>query len=210
MSEIFEREEEYGNSLGRVNNTGYNGTQWVALRADQSTRSLQTIEYEHHEIHDGSAFHNHMWADVSANDVLDIRLVTPDTDKHLHIGYQFDAEGEFHVTFLKNIAIVNTGTALSSINHDHNSGKTSGMVAFDYVTNVSVAAANTDTNTSVASVAFKMVLGSGKQIGGDTDHSAEQILKRDEGYCIRFENQSPATKYVNWSFHWYEHTPKDA
>ena len=60
---------------------------WQEVRADASTWSLQTIEYEHHEIHSGSSFtcwHSET-APTDTNDRTVITFLTPSGTKYLHI-----------------------------------------------------------------------------------------------------------------------------
>ena len=63
------------------------------LRMDASTHTLQTIEYEHHEIHSGSHFFVHGYLDIAgANDVLDFTWQMPDSTKEIHWNWTIDFE----------------------------------------------------------------------------------------------------------------------
>jgi hypothetical protein len=58
---------------------GYNGNNWHWVRIDRSTRSLQTIDYAHHELHGGSLFSASGAADVAGAGTLILTFKTPDT-----------------------------------------------------------------------------------------------------------------------------------
>ena len=62
---------------------------------DKSTRAVETIEYEHHEIHDGSSFHAfHADTDVADNERIVLSFKTPSTTKWIHMLGEVTASGE--------------------------------------------------------------------------------------------------------------------
>jgi len=184
---------------------------YVGLNAgvDSSTNAIETISYAHHEAHAGSHYQNEMFVAVPADDILDIRFVTPASTKWLHWIIEYNTEAEFEFTMYEVITITNAGTALTAINNNRNSTNTSGLTAFDYITNVNIAAANSDTGLGSAIILGQGHTGSGRsQAGSSFDRGAEIILKSGTGYCLRFDNESNAEKYVDWKMEWYEHTNK--
>lgn len=179
-------------------------------RLDAATHSIQTIDYAHHEVHAGDSYHNEFYVDVLADDILDIRLVTPATTKWLHWVWEYKTEAEFIVTFYEGVTITNPGTALTALNADRNSNNTTGLTTFDYILNTDLAAANADTSIASATIIGKAHSGSGSKQVGEGRRDLELILKQNTGYCIRFDNGTNATKYVDWFMGWYEHTNKTA
>jgi hypothetical protein len=191
--------------------TTINGVDFISGKSgvDSVTETLQTIEYDHHEIHNGNAYCNHFWVDVPADDVLDLRLVTPNTTKWIHLTRAFSAEAEFHVTLYETISITVAGTSMTARNQNRNSSNTTGLTAFDYIVNTSVGNANNDTDITGATAIQKWIIGSGRSVGGETAARDEVILKQNTGYSFRFENQSNAIKWIQWDLCWYEHTNKN-
>lgn len=186
------------------------GKFWPA-KNDRATDCIAIVDYEHHEIHDGSHFFNVRHVDVPANDILDIRFTTPDTTKWLHMTYQFETEAEYIADLYEGVTIVNPGTALTAINNDRNSTNTSGLTLFDYIVNVDVANANVDTVIASATLLLDVHTGTSGFLtssGGSAKRENEIILKQNTSYSFRFANQSGTTEYVAWAFKWYEHTNK--
>ena len=58
------------------------------LRMDASTHSIQTIEYEHHEIHSGSHYYIEGHTTLANTAVLRVKLVTPNSDKYSHFVWE--------------------------------------------------------------------------------------------------------------------------
>jgi len=182
-------------------------TEYAAARLDKATHYITTITTPHEKIHASVGFESKWYVDVLADDILDIRFVTPDTLKWPHFTFNFITEAEFIFHFYRTISITVAGTNLLAVNCNHNSDNETGLTAFDYILNVDITAANSDTNLSGATELERTKTGSGRSIVGASSASRiEAILKQNTGYCMRFENKTNATKYVDWLLAWYEHT----
>lgn len=180
------------------------------IHTDKATNQLETIDYAHHEIHSGSSYFNEEFIQVPANDVLDIRWQTGDAAKWSHWLIHIITESEFHLTFYEDVkALTNPGTALTGKNRDRNSTKTSNWQTFDYIINTNLENANADTDLTDAVTLGTAASGSGRNKSGEGGHEEELILKQNSIYCLRFENQSGAQKYVDYLMEWYEHTNKE-
>jgi len=198
-------------SLWKALTGTYDGTNYDKVRIDASTNSLQTVDYAHHEIHSESAYFNEEFIQVPANDVLDIRFETGNATKWSHWLMHIITEGEFHITFYEDVNAFTEAdqVALTAKNRNRNSGNTSNWQDFNYIINTNLANANADTDLD--SPTFTMgtaASGSGRNKSGEGGHEEELILKQNSKYCMRFENQSSATKYVDYVMDWYEHTNK--
>ena len=77
-----------------------------------------------------------------------------------------------------------------------------------HIINVDLAAANADTDISGATVLAMAKTGTGRRQPGEGGHDEELVLKQNTGYCLRFENQTNAAKYVDWILDFYQHTAK--
>jgi len=109
--------------VGLVNANG-NG-----LGVDLSTRSLQTIDYAHHEIHAGSTYrvqHNDdaIPATASSGELV-IAFTVPDQAKEPHMTWEFIHEGNMTMTVYEGVTIATNGTARSVKNSNRNSSNTS-------------------------------------------------------------------------------------
>jgi len=182
-----------------------NNTDTRVARIDPSTNSLQTIEYEHHEIHSGSHFFISDVADIAINTVFDIQFTTPNTTEWVHFTFKLDCEAETEWYIYENVTIVTPGTGITPLNNNRNSAHASTATVAS-ISNTSVANANADTTVAAATVLMHGIIGAGRS-GGDDQRSREIILKQNEDYCFRAI--ANAAGYVDFTMDWYEHTDKD-
>ena len=176
------------------------------LRADASTWTIQTIEYEHHEIHSGSHYEYDSFVDLGAAATRDIRIVTPDTEKWAHIVWEVDVEDETAWFLYEDAVIVAAGTAIVPYNSNRNSANTS-KLTMTYIDNDGVANANLDTTVSGATTLGSGVTPVGIFTGGGDERNHEIILKQNTTYSLRFIANSAGI--VDYAFSWYEHTDKN-
>ena len=189
---------------------GYNGTNWHPVRIDASTRTMQTIEYEHHEIHGGSHYNVHGFLDiVGVDDVLDFTWQMPDTTKEIHWLWQIYTEKAIAwYIYMDAVATNGLDNTITPINSDHKHivDKPS-VTVLKYELQADLATANADTDVTTATVIASGRLGDNKG-GGVAGRGNESILKRNSLYCLRAV--ASAAGYINFDMNWYEHTPKEA
>lgn len=183
----------------------YTDEQIEALRMDASTHTLQTITYEHHEVHGGSMFEVITYVDLPINNVWDVQITTAASDKWCHFLGAFNTENETNWWFYEGVTINVAGTALASYNSNRNSTNTASMTLAS-ITNADIADANADTAVASATTLFSGISGSGRS-GGQASRQEELILRANTDYSLRFE--AAVAGYVNISLYWYEHTDKD-
>lgn len=177
----------------RINDTTVKG-----LRGDASTESQMTIDYAHHEIHDGTNFIVESWADVTgAAATYDLGITTPDTTKWAHLLMNFMAEAGFTITVYEG-ATFTGGTPVTAFNSNRNSA-TAATVAFVLAPTVTVL------GTQITS----WKIGSGTATGGVGGTRAERILKQNTKYLVRFTKLAAGTDYINYLFDWYEHANRN-
>jgi len=68
---------------------------------DASTHSLQTIKYEHHEIHSGSHYYIEGHTTLGVAEVLYAKIVTPDTAKWAHFAWKISSNGILESTLFE-------------------------------------------------------------------------------------------------------------
>jgi len=178
----------------------------VQLRADASTHSIQTIMYEHHEIHAGSHYFVDGYADLSINQVLDFTWLMPDTTKWIHLTWHLSCESETLYQVYEGATATNPlANTYTPVNSNRNSANTSGTT-MKYEIQANLAAANGDTSVAAATLIQSGIVGSGRD-SGSASRSEEIILKQNTLYCLRAT--ANAAGYINFTMNWYEHTAKD-
>ena len=187
---------------------GYNGTNWHEARIDTSTRSFQTIEYEHHEIHAGSHFFVDGFLDiVGANDVLDFTWQMQASTKWVHWIWSIFTEkaGAWYI-YEDAVATNALANTITPFNNNRNI-ETASITVMKYELQADLTAANADTAIGAATLIASGKLGDNKS-GGSDGRNDELVMKQGGLYCLRFI--ASAAGYVNFKMHWYEHTDKAA
>jgi hypothetical protein len=178
----------------------------VNAQLDASTGAIETIEYEHHEIHSGSHYHVQSSIGLPAiNDVLDFTWQMPDTTKWIHWTWELDTEkGVAWYIYEGVIANNPLSEPVTILNSNRNSAKTSATV-MKYELQADLATANVDTDVTSAILVANGASGAGQKAGASERHH-EMVMKQGSLYCLRAV--AGAAGYINFDMHWYEHTDK--
>ena len=171
------------------------------VRIDASTNSLQTIEYEHHEIHGGSSFHT---SDVREVDTTTFKwqVTTPAGTKYSHIVFNIECTGEMLLLVTEGSDRTD-GTALVEINRNRVGTPTvAGTIITHTPTGGTTDGATTIFTTRVGSTG----VGSKTLSGGGSRGNNEYILKPSTKYVVSVTTY--ATVNVSLELDWYEHTDK--
>lgn len=172
------------------------------IQIDSASNVLEIIEYEHHEIHEGSSFVVRNVVDLAQNAVFDIQITTPNTTRWAHMILSLDVEAETQWWFYENVTINTPGTACSCYNRNRNSA-TATVLTVKSISNASIADASADTGTATAISLINGIEGAGKKLGGESNSRHEFILKQNATYSLRFLATSAG--FVDWFLDWYEH-----
>lgn len=176
------------------------GTDDRAATIDLATNAINTIDYEHHEVHAGSTFRININKDVVNGGTYNVCFTTANATKwpHLHIEINLEVEGE--ILFYEGITSWTGGTALTPLNADRNSATVSNITDMVFDATITLGSPTTLDHE---------VLGSGKSNGGARGTRAEWVLKQNTKYAIVVNNQAAgASNETNISLDWYEHTNK--
>lgn len=174
----------------------------ISPKVDDTTGVVMIIDYIHHETHEGNSFVVKKVNDLTINNVSDIQIVTPNTNKKLHMRFAVECEAETNWWIYEGVSIETQGTELTSINRNRNSDNTSAASIYQ-ILNASIGDANADTDISSAILIASGIAGSGKS-NVDVDASYhEYILKKDTTYSFRYE--AAAAGYIDLTLNWYEH-----
>jgi len=174
----------------------------VSAEVDNTTKTIQVINFPHHEIHEGDHYFIRDVVDLAINNVYDIQITTPNTTKWSHLVGVVIPENEMEFYFYEGVIINTPGTIITARNNNRNSVNVSGMVIAG-ILNTSIANANSDTAIGSAIQLEHGIVGSGRT-GGIVEREMEIILKQNTSYSLRFI--ANAAGYTNFNLLWYEHT----
>ena len=168
---------------------------------DNSTSSIQTIDYEHHEVHAGDHYFVISHQDLAINNVLQFTWQMPNTTKWIHWKFQLDTESETLWQVYEGGSITNAlASEVTPLNSNRNSGNTSGT-AMRYEVHADLASANTDVTPTT--LIMSGISGAGKS-GGNDQLVHELVLDQNQLYVLRAT--ATAAGYIDFSMQWYEHT----
>ena len=199
---------------------GYNGTNFHEVRIDQSTRSLQTIEYEHHEVHSGSSFTCHFANNVTnIGEMTAIAFNTPAGTKYIHLTITAAATGGASVGLYEAPSIdANEGTELAIYNHNRTMTENTSIVSSIVTTPVvnkatsynETQAANANISTTTPLLLKYVGTGGKGAIGGESRGTAEFVLAASTQYVVLMTSLTNDDSVNNITLDWYEHTDKAA
>lgn len=166
---------------------------------DKSTWTLQTIEYEHHEIHSGSHFFYTDKNTLASAGTVVYLVTTPNTTKWAHMTMQI------------------SGSAITTIDIYEGSDRTGTTLQTTWNNNRNSSTAATTTihkgvsgGTTDGTLMFTRSSGSATQqsrTGVETQRSGEVILKQNTKYLMRITSGTN-DNLTNAQLEWYEHTDK--
>ena len=169
------------------------------VRMDAATNVLATIEYEHHEIHDGSSF---VVREVQSVDTTTFKwlITTPATTKYAHMIFNVSCTGEMLVVVTEGADRVD-GDLITPVNRYR--------VGSPAAATVVVSRAPTEGATDGAIVLTTQRVGAtgvaSKTIeSGEARGIAEYVLKPATKYIVAITTY--AAVYVSIGLDWYEHT----
>ena len=189
------------------------------VRIDGSTNSLQTIEYEHHEVHSGSSFTCHYANEVTnIGEMTAIAFNTPAGTKFIHLTITAAATGGASVGLYEVPSIdVDEGTELAIYNHNRTKTATESIVSsIATVPVVNKATSYNEVQAAGANITLTTPLllkyigtGGKGSIGGEGRGTSEFVLAASTQYVILMTSLTDDTVVNNITLDWYEHTDKD-
>lgn len=163
--------------------------------------ALTVISYPHHEIHSGSmyeaAYKSPEASDIADNANLDI-LIQVGAARTNHTVFDVSAGGDCEVFLYEGTTTSDVGTAMSEVNLNRASTRTSGTT----VTHTPTVSA-----VGVQLTNYWIPGGTGPKSGGGGSTprpGTEWIFDKGETYLIRTTNRAGAAKPVGVVIEWYE------
>lgn len=165
-----------------------------------------TIDFAHHELHDGTSFVTALTG-TAKNDgqVINIYLKTPGTavdQKRVHMTARAAAGGAAWFRIKEGIAP--TGTTAQAIYNRARESSTTSVVFDNAGTPVQGRATGNITHTGGTEIYLSLIPGAGKSSGGESRAEAEFILKPDTGYVFEVESDASGLT-LGLELDWYEH-----
>jgi hypothetical protein len=193
----------------------YNST--LVNSVDGITTALKTIEYAHHEIHDGSSFSAYYSVTTASTNGhrSGIFIKTPAVKLcHLVVQFSVSTAATYSICEAPTIAS-NVGTHTSVIyNRYRDSSSVSGCLnnatspAAGYITTLTEAQIAGDGTWATGTVirSAPLIAGSGpKPAGGSSRDSQEYMLKANTKYVFLITNTTADANAHNILIDWYEH-----
>jgi hypothetical protein len=188
------------------------------VRIDGSTNALETIEYEHHEIHSGSAFTCHYANDVTnIGEMTAIGFNTPNTTTWVHLTVEAETTGAAYVALYENTSIdVDEGTQLTIYNRNRNSATAATVTTIETVPVANLATSYNEAQAAGANITTTTELainylgaGERKSVGGASRGVQEWVLDQNQQYCVLMYSLTNDDATHNITLDWYEHVDKN-
>ena len=178
----------------------FNGTTWENTPMDSITRTLQTIDYAHHEIHAGLHF---MYTDavtLGSAATLDYLITTPDTTQWAHMLFFLDGSAITQWQLFEGAD--KNGTTLQTVGNSNRNSLTAATTLVHKGTG-----GGTTDGVQIALYKGGSATGSSRQAGSSTRNDGETILKQNTKYILRVTSGT-ASNLTNVRLEWYEHVNK--
>jgi hypothetical protein len=170
----------------------------ISASVDDSTETLQTIEYEHHEIHSGSHFNYCDYqTGVALNGTIEFVMTVPDTTEWPHLAFLVYSSTGALLELYEGTTGVSGGTSITPRNNNRNSSHASTVTLVKDPASI----------TSDGTRASGYVAGAGRT-AGFAERNRELVLKRNTAYLVRITSTA-SSNTISWCAEWYEHIDKN-
>jgi len=180
-------------AIGSITNNGI----------DDSTQSLQTIEYEHHEIHGGASFTAQNFQNTASGGEFNLGFTTANGSKWVHAIEEVQGTAITELRIYEG-ATLSGGTAISHINRNRNSPTTATGICTE---NPTVSGSSPTSGTLLIAQSFGDATTPSKTFGGETRGIQEFILKSGTTYLFNLRSATN-DNIISSKLEWYEHTDK--
>jgi len=167
------------------------------FRLDPATRTLQTIDYAHHQIHAEDAYTSYWVVTHGAAESPNILMVTPDTNKWSHLIFQVISDDVLTVGLYETPSY-SGGSPMTPYNRNRNSSKTAGLT----VTKASAS------SNGKGTLIWTFKAGANKTVTTSESARFEFILKQNEKYLL--EGVGANADNLTFLLDWYELTRLDS
>lgn len=175
----------------------YNGSDYIAILADLTTRALQTIDFPHSQVHLGNHFIYTDSVTLAASGVQDYLITTPNTAKWAHMLFYLDGSAITQWQLYE--ATDKTGTTAQTIGNSNRNSTTLATITLHK---------GTAGGTTDGTLTHQYKGGSATnqaRFATDTGNNQEIILKQNTKYILRTTSGTD-NNLTNIRLEWYEYT----
>ena len=181
-----------------INADGSLNIQAITNAIDGVTTAFKTIDYAHHEIHEGKHFKaGFQDTSMATDDVINLLFITPDSETYAHWVLKGQSTGAVVIELYEAPTTTANGTAVTVVNRDRNVVGTANTTLVYH----------TPTVTAVGTKLVEKWMGNEgfkESIGGEQRGDSELILKANTKYLVRLTAVSDGIKGAIGG-DWYEH-----
>ena len=173
---------------------------------DSMTNTIQTIDYAHHEVHEGDSFVGGYAMATAVAAALIVAWKTPAGTKRIHVVPEWITESKAHVSFLEGCTWnTGTGSALTPINRNRGSANESIVLGDSTGAFVANKMVKDPTGLAGGTAIGANYTWSEKKVGSSARSVAEFVLKPDTLYAFSHTSDD-GNKGAIIRLSWYEHT----
>ena len=207
LDDIETEQTNIGLSLDAIELNQTDGTQKAKIYSSNggdinpvssTTGAIKTIEYEHHEIHQGDHFFINNFMALGVDQSLVYTFIASATAKWAHVQFKLQAIGTMESYIYENAVVNVAGSVVTPINNNRNSLNASTLV-------VRTGDTFTGNGNQISASKFGSGTNPSNRLAGNSSRSDEIILKQGAIYRIVFTSKI-ASNVIDYSFTWYEHT----
>jgi hypothetical protein len=165
---------------------------------DGPSNATRTIDYAHHEVHDGSAYWAYKTVTLGNGEVSTVGVTTPNTTKWAHLLLKVDLSAAATFDILEDVTSFSGGASFTVLNFNRNSSKTSGLTVITGHTGSDLITPTGGTTIWTEALGTR---------GASTSrqNASELILNQNSNYLFRVTNGA-ASNNTSILLTWYEHT----
>jgi hypothetical protein len=174
---------------------------------DPVSRSLQSIDHPHHEIHEGVNYRASLTASVGSGNSITLTITTPAAPKQCHMLLEVTTGNSANAVVYEATALTaNTGNAITPRNANRNYPDNS------TATVVANATVNTTNRTQLVNTFIGQPGANPFQsdLGGQIASRHEWVLKPATSYTVQLTETGATTQLMHIGMDWYEHSPGEA
>ena len=175
------------------------------IGVDANTRSVITIPYEHHEVHDGNHYTFVTYdEDFDNAETIEYLITAPASPVEMHLVVNVSGAATTLYQLFEDSTRTTTDTASTAYNNNRNSTDTATLVIQTHSTTDGA----DGTQIDASSFGLDTGVGAGSiTTGGSERSSQEWILKFDAVYLLKVTSNADNNN-VTIRLSWYEHTSK--
>ena len=176
----------------------------VEILVDDSSTAIVTVDFPHHELHEGDFYYIKNFANDGPQSFL---ATTPGVGVVAHLQWDVVAEGEYDVLVYEDMTVSNSGVALIAQNANRNSLTGAVIPWFSGPTLDIVTCIPPDElgdGGACGELIWAGKVGVGKKTSASRMTGYELMMEQGVSYWFQLEKIGVGALYIDWDFNWYE------